>query len=167
MRLPIRKADKYTYLKKDPVITREKFEELKNKLDFLVRVKRPQEAEEVKRLALMGDFSENAGYQLAKGRLRGINQRILEIEDLLKKAQIINPSNQKELIEIGHQVKVIIDGQEEKTYQILGSEETNPSLGVISYTSPLGAALIGKKKEELVEVIINGKSKQYLIKEIF
>lgn len=167
MRLPIRKADKYTYLKKDPVITREKFEELKNKLDFLVRVKRPQEAEEVKRLALMGDFSENAGYQLAKGRLRGINQRILEIEDLLKKAQIINPSNQKELIEIGHQVKVIIDGQEEKTYQILGSEETNPGLGVISYTSPLGAALIGKKKDESVEVIINGKNKQYLIKEIF
>lgn len=167
MRLPIRKAGKYTYLQKDPVITREKFEELKNKLDFLVRVKRPQEAEEVKRLAMMGDFSENAGYQLAKGRLRGINQRILEIEDLLKKAQIINPSNQKELIEIGHKVKVLINGQDEKIYQILGSEETNPGLGVISYTSPLGAALIGKKKDESVEVIINGKNKQYLIKEIF
>lgn len=167
MRLPIRKADKYTYLKKDPVITREKFEELKNRLDVLIRVKRPQEAEEVKRLALMGDFSENAGYQLAKGRLRGINQRILEIEDLLKKAQIINPSNQKEIIEIGHQVKVLINEREEKIYQILGSEETNPDLGIISYTSPLGAALIGKKKDELVEVIINGKSKQYLIKEIF
>lgn len=167
MRLPIRKAGKYTYLQKDPVITREKFEELKNKLDFLVRVKRPQEAEEVKRLAMMGDFSENAGYQLAKGRLRGINQRILEIEDLLKKAQIINPSNQKEIIEIGHKVKVLINGQDEKIYQILGSEETNPGLGVISYTSPLGAALIGKKKDESVEVIINGKNKQYLIKEIF
>lgn len=167
MRLPIRKAGKYTYLQKDPVITREKFEELKNKLDFLVRVKRPQEAEEVKRLAMMGDFSENAGYQLAKGRLRGINQRVLEIEDLLKKAQIISPGNQKEIIEIGHKVKVLINSQDEKIYQILGSEETNPGLGVISYTSPLGAALIGKKKDELVEVIINGKNKQYLIKEIF
>lgn len=167
MRLPIRKADKYTHLKKDPLITRAKFDELERKLNILIKVKRPQEAEEVKRLALMGDFSENAGYQIAKGRLRGINQRILEIEDLLKKAQIITPSNQKNQIEIGHRIIVLVDNKEEKTYQILGSEETNPSLGVISYTSPLGAALIGHKKDELVEVNINGRNRQYLIKKIF
>ncbi|MHB8903906.1 MAG: GreA/GreB family elongation factor [Patescibacteria group bacterium] len=90
MQTPYRKYDKIPRQKSDPHITEDKFEELKNKLAKLKNIQRPREAEEVKRLAAMGDFSENAGYQLAKSRLRGINQRILDIEDLLSRAEIRN-----------------------------------------------------------------------------
>ena len=83
MRVPIRKGDPRLDKKIDPAMTEVKYHELQKKLDFWKRVKRPEEAEEVKRLALMGDFSENVGYQVAKGRLRGLNQRILDLENLL------------------------------------------------------------------------------------
>lgn len=144
MRVPIRKSEKYTYLKTDPCITQAKFDELTKKLDRLINVNRPREAAEVQRLAMMGDFSENVGYQVAKGRLRGINQRILDISDLLKKAEIIKPDKNDDSVQIGNFVTLEHDGRE-KTYQILGSEETNPTAGIISHNSPLGAAMLGKR----------------------
>ncbi len=165
MRLPIRKADKYTYLKTDPYITSAKFNELNKKREKLIKVSRPKEAEEVKRLALMGDFSENAGYQIAKGRLRGINQRILDIENILKNAIIIQTDQSNEIIQIGNTVTLSRDGKK-KDYQILGSEETNPSAGVISHNSPLGSALIGKKVDEEITINLGQKIVSYKIVKI-
>jgi len=162
MQTPIRKYDKYPRLKSDPHITEEKFRDLTAKLDKLKNVKRPREAEEVKRLALMGDFSENAGYQLAKSRLRGLNQRILDIEDLLSRAEIITPSANKEIIELGHQVTVEGNGKIKK-YQILGSAETNPTTGVISHNSPLGLALLGRRRNEVIKVRLADKEIAYKI----
>lgn len=165
MQVPIRKAGKYTYLKTDPCITQEKFDELTKKLNRLININRPREAEEVKRLALMGDFSENAGYQLAKGRLRGINQRILDIENLLKNAEIIRHNKDNDLVQIGNLVTLVRDGKE-KNYQILGSEETNPTAGIISHNSPLGSALIGKRVGEEIEVNLNDRVVKYKITKI-
>jgi len=164
MRVPIRKSEKYTYLKTDPCITQAKFDELTKKLDRLININRPREAEEVKRLALMGDFSENAGYQIAKGRLRGINQRILDITDLLKRAEIISPSHSG-LVQIGNFVTLELNGRE-KIYQILGSEETNPTAGIISHNSPLGAALIGRTVGDTFEINLAGKIITYKITKI-
>ena len=126
-------------------------------MDRLTNVSRPREAADVKHLASMGDFSENAGYQLAKARLRGINQRILDIEDLLKRAEIIRPSRNKDQVQLGHRVTVEINGRQ-RTYQILGSAETSPESGVISHSSPLGAALLGRRAGETVEVKLAGKT---------
>jgi Transcription elongation factor len=165
MQVPIRKPGKYTNLKTDPYITQDKFNELTKKLDRLININRPREAEEVKRLALMGDFSENAGYQIAKGRLRGINQRILDIQNLLKNAEIIQHNKDNELISIGNFVTLSRDGKE-KDYQILGSEETNPTAGVISHHSPLGSALIGKRVGDEVEVNLSDHSVKYKIVKI-
>lgn len=162
MQVPIRKSDKYTHLKTDPFITQDKFDELTKKLERLIKINRPREAEEVKRLALMGDFSENAGYQIAKGRLRGINQRILDIENLLKNAEIIQHNKDNDFIQIGNFVTLSRDNKE-KEYQILGSEETNPGAGIISHNSPLGSALIGKKIGHEIDIDLGDRKVTYKI----
>lgn len=156
MRVPTRRAEKNSQVKADYHITANKYEELKDKLDKLKNIKRPKESAEVQRLALMGDFSENAGYQLAKGRLRGINQKILDIENLLKNAEIIKSGQSSGRVELGNEVTISIN-EKNKTYRILGSAETNPDLGIISHNSPLGAALIGRRIGENLEIKIGAK----------
>ena len=116
---------------------------------------RPKLAEEVKRLAEMGDFSENAAYQMAKGRLRGINDRINELTEYLKHVVIITPKNTG-TVQLGSTVTVEINGKQ-KTYTILGSTETDPSTGVISHQSPVGAALMGRRVGDTVEIQLAGK----------
>lgn len=161
MRVPIRKGDPRLDKKIDPAMTEAKYHELQKKLDFWKRVKRPEEAEEVKRLALMGDFSENVGYQVAKGRLRGLNQRILDLENLLGKAEIIKPQNNG-TVQLGNWVTIERDGKI-KTYQILGTTETNPTSGTISYSSPIGAALMNKSVGETIKIELTDKEVFYKI----
>jgi transcription elongation factor GreA len=161
MQTPIRKPGKYTHLKPDQYLTRAKFDELKNKLDKL-KFNLPPAAEEVKRLAQMGDFSENAAYQIAKGRLRGMNQRILEIEDHLKRAIIIKPAQNTGTVQLGSSVTVETAGRK-KTYLILGSSETDPKRGIISRNSPLGSALIGRKVGDTVKIKLNNREVEYKI----
>lgn len=150
MRVPIRKPGKYAHLKQDPHLTEEKFSELKNKLARL-KQSQPAAASEVARLAEMGDFSENVAYQMAKGHLRGINQRILELEDYLKRVVIIKPLENLETVQLGHKVTIETAGKQ-KTYLILGSSETDPNKGIISHNSPIGSALIGKKVGDKVKI---------------
>lgn len=150
MRVPIRKPGKYTHLKPDPHLTWEKFSELKNKLARL-KESQPAAAAEVARLAEMGDFSENAAYQMAKGHLRSINQRILELEDHLHRAVIIKPMENNQTVQLGHRVTIETAGKQ-KTYLVLGSSETNPSDGIISSNSPIGSALMGHKVGDKVKI---------------
>ena len=102
-------------------------DKLKNELRRLIEIKRPPAIKEVKRLALMGDFSENAAYQIAKGRLRGINQRILDLEEWLKKSKIIDRSSNKNFVQLGSKVNLESLGKV-RTLKILGSSETDPTL---------------------------------------
>jgi len=162
MRVPIRKGSPYANIKPDPNLTWEKFNQYKNQLERLIKVSRPKEAEEVKRLALMGDFSENAAYQLAKGRLRGINQRITDLENIIKQADIISFGGDSDQVNLGNLVTVKIDDQI-KNYRLLGSAETNPSAGIISHNSPLGAALMRRRVGDVITVNINSKQKKYQI----
>lgn len=144
MRVPFRRSENYQRPTLDPNITEEKFKQLKNKLEFLKKDLRLRLMKEVATLAEMGDLSENAAYQIAKGKLRGINQSILEIEHQIKKAVIIQPSINSSKVEIGNKVTVKINGVE-KTYTILGSSEVDPLNNIISHNSPLGVALLGKQ----------------------
>jgi len=150
MQTPRRKLGKFTYLKFDPHLTQEKFDELKNLLEKLKKFSRPQASAEVKRLAEMGDFSDNMAYSMAKGRLRGINQQIIELESHLKIAEIIKPSKNKDTVQMGSRVTIETNGKQ-KIYLILGSTETNPLQGIISHISPIGAALIGHKVGDKVK----------------
>jgi transcription elongation factor GreA len=133
-------------------------------LDKLKNVSRPPAIAEVKRLAMMGDFSENYAYQIAKGRLRGINNRILAIEAELNRAEIIKPKNTN-FVQIGHTVTLETCGKQ-RIYQILGSAETDPASGKISHNSPLGNALIGHYVGEKVLVHQGDHSKEYTILKI-
>jgi len=161
MRVPTRKSGQYTNVKPDPYITEEKYKELKNKLAKL-KACQPQAIIDVKRLASDGDFSENAAYQIAKGRLRGINQRMFEIEDHLKRAIIIKNQGGEGKIQLGNKVTVEVKGKT-RTYLILGSSETNPNAGVISHNSPIGSALIGHKSGECVKVQLKDREVEYRI----
>jgi len=163
MRIPQRRADQKDREKFDPCLSRDKFEALKNELERLKNKQRPALALEVKRLAEMGDFSENAGYQLAKGRLRGLNNRILEIEARLRYAEIIEPNKNLNQVQLGSQVTLEKNGQR-TNYFLMGSLETDPSRGIISHNSPLGAALLGKTiGEEIIINRLNGKSKYKIV----
>ncbi len=164
MRVPTRKPGQYANLKPDPYITEEKFKELQNKL-VKIKAGQPHAIQEVKRLAADGDFSENAAYQIAKGRLRGLNQRMLEIEDHLKRAIIIKPLGNNEKVRLGNKVTVGISGKI-KTYLILGSSETNPQAGIISHNSLIGAALLGRKTGETIKIRLARTEVEYKIMKI-
>lgn len=161
MQTPIRKPGKYTHLKPDQHLTEAKFSQLKDKLARL-KFNRPRLAEEVKKYASDGDFSENAAYQIAKGRLRGMNQKILEIENHLERAVIIKPDKNNGLVQLGSSVTVSAAGRE-KTYLILGSSETNPERGIISHSSPIGSALISKRLGEQIKIKLADRIVEYKI----
>jgi len=162
MRTPKRKPGKYALEKKDFHITENKYNRLKAELERLEKIDRPPAIKEVKRLALMGDFSENAAYQIAKGKLRSINRRILKVKDFLNHAEIIRPGANKDVVGLGSKVTLESEGKEKK-YQILGSAETNPERGIISQNSPLGKALLGKGAGQKVEIKLPKKTTTYKI----
>lgn len=162
MQVPRRKAGQYTFIKPDPYITPAKLAQLKIDLAKLKTVVQPQLASEVKRLALMGDFSENAAYQIAKGRLRNANEKITQIQKQIDCAQIIKADKNNPTIQIGNLVIVKIN-KAIKKYRILGSSETDPQAGVISHNSPLGQALLNKKIGDTAEVKLADKSEKYQI----
>ncbi len=166
MRLPYRKPGKYTNLPKDPLMTQDKYEELAKELAVLKEKKQPFAAKEVARLGEFGDFSENAEYQIAKGRLRGINNRITELEYILKIATIIAPQSQTNYVSLGHTVTLEQQDGTTQMYTILGSSETNPSKGVISSSSPLGSAILGKKKGDQVTISLPKGQTVYTIRSI-
>jgi len=155
MRVPFRQPGKYALIKPDRHITQIKFDKLEAQLAKLL-VTRQTAIDEVQKYAFEGDFSENAPYQIAKGRLRGINQKILEIEDALSHAEIIKTSGQKHTVQLGCSVTIKINN-ETKTYQILGSAETNPQAGIISFRSPFGEALMGHKINDIITLQIGKK----------
>lgn len=164
MRLPTRKPGKYSQIKTDNLITEAKFNELKSKLDHLQNVSRPQMMKEVARLAEMGDFSENFGYQAAKGRLRGINNAILKLEFQINHAEIIK-LKRTDVVQIGSTVTVESNGKK-IVFQILGSQETDPAKGIISHSSPIGTALIGHRIDDVVSVTLKDREIVYKILKI-
>lgn len=154
MQIPYRKPGKYTNIPNDPIMTIYKFAELKKKLDKL-KQKQHFASSEVSRLSELGDFSENAEYQQAKGRLRGILDAITKLEFQLNQAEIIKP-NDSEIVQIGNTVTIKINDVK-KIYTILGSSETNPTKNIISYTSPIGQALLGNKIGSSINMQLKGK----------
>jgi len=165
MRLPQRKPGKYAGEKPDPHITREKYNKLKASRRRLIDIDRPLAIKDVKDQAAFGDFSDNAAYSIAKGKLRSINNRILKIESQLRNAVIIKNNPKSETVRIGNTVTVESWGKT-KIYKILGSAEVDISSGVISHNSPLGSALLGKKKGEIVKVKIKDKEAEFRIVEV-
>ena len=164
MRTPNRKPGKFSSLRPDPIITKEKLQELKDKLEKLKKAK-PSAMAEVARLAELGDFSENVEYQMAKGRLRGINSGITSLENQIHEAVVVGGEADNKTVQIGSTVTVAVDGKE-KNFKILGSVEVDPKNGIISYSSPIGSALVGSGIGDEVEIKLAERIVVYKIVEI-
>ncbi len=140
--------------------------ELKKKLAGLEK-SIPELASEAGRTASYGDRSDNAEYKEAKRRLRGSQGQILKIKNQLKRAIIISPDLNKDgKVQIGSTITIQNESGINKTYRILGPEETNPEGGCISFKSPLGSTLINHKKGDVVEVSLPNGIQKYTILDI-
>ncbi|MFA6322055.1 MAG: GreA/GreB family elongation factor [Candidatus Buchananbacteria bacterium] len=164
MQVPIRKPGKYTFAKVDLNLTEEKFQELQAQLVSLKK-NQPILAAEVKRLAEMGDLSENVGYSIAKGKLRGLNQKIIDLQDQINRVVIIKPQGNNETVQLGNKVYLNRQGQD-LVFLILGSQETDPQKGIISHQSPIGAALMGRRVGETAKVKLKDREIEYKITKI-
>ncbi|MFC1702852.1 GreA/GreB family elongation factor [Patescibacteria group bacterium] len=137
---------------------------LEGELTHLQERTLPRAKEDVTRAREMGDLSENAAYSEAKGRLMRTNTRILEIQDKLANAIIIEPGpDEGGKVRIGSVVTVEVNGKT-REYEITGSDETDPAAGKISHASPLGALLIGKKTGDDIQLKNGERSTHYSIK---
>lgn len=129
-------------------LTQDKFDELKKELELLKKVKRKEIAEALEYAKSLGDFSENQEYQEARDAQAILEDRINRLEVILKSAKIVSTQNTN-LVSIGSVVTMEKENDKSrKSYTMVGSEETNASLGKISIRSPLGLAAIGKSKGE-------------------
>lgn len=150
------------------IMTKKGYADLQAELKYLKSVKRAEVAEKIGVARDFGDLSENAEYSAAKDEQSQIEMEIQILENKIANAKIVD---EKELntksVSVGLYVKILdIEFDEELVYQIVGSSESNPSNGLISNISPVGSALIGKGKGEVVTATLpNGKA-QFKILEI-
>lgn len=134
-------------------LTKEGLQELKDRFDFLCGTKRKEVAERIRIAREFGDLSENAEYDAAKEEQSFVESEIKEIEDKIQNAVIIDDGGSNDAVSLGNSVVILdIEFDEKLEYRIVGTTEANAIENRISNESPLGKALMGKKKNELVKV---------------
>ena len=139
---------------KEILLTQEGYENLEKELENLVTVKRAEIAERIKIALGFGDLSENSEYDEAKNAQAANEAKIAELENKIRYAKIIDESEiDTKTVQVGNTVKVLdMEFDEKVEYTIVGSTEVNLAENKISNESPLGAALLGAKKNHVVEV---------------
>ncbi|RMF13519.1 MAG: transcription elongation factor GreA [Alphaproteobacteria bacterium] len=143
------------------------FEALKEELQRLKGVERPAVVRAIEEARAHGDLSENAEYHAAKERQGMIEARVMELEDRLARAEVIDPSRfDGDKVMFGATVTLIDEDDREIVYQIVGVEESDVKAGRISYNSPLARALIGRRLGDEVEVVTPSGEKYYEIARI-
>lgn len=149
-------------------LTKEGYKELEERLDYLKRVARVEVANKIEVARSFGDISENSEYDAAREEEALVAQEILDIEETLRNAKIINKLKiDTSTIGVGNTVVVDdLEFNEELTFKIMGSFEADPTKGLISNESPLGNALLGAKKGDIVEVVTPAGKARYKIKAI-
>lgn len=145
-------------------LTPEAYEKLKKELEYLKTEGRREIAERLKYTASFGDLTENFAYQQAREDQEFLERRIAELESILSDAVIITKRKNKKTVDVGSIVTLLFDGKEQK-FQIVEPEEANPTEGKISFKSPLGQAILGKKPgDETIVETPNGKIKCKILK---
>ena len=155
-------------VEKQEILTQEGYNKIEEEVEYLKTVKRKEVAERIKVAISFGDLSENAEYDEAKNEQAQVEERIVKLENMLRKAVIIDESQiDSNTVTVGSTVKVYdTDFDEEVEYTIVGSAEADPYNGKISNESPVGRAFIGKHKDEEVEVHVPNGVVIYKILEI-
>jgi transcription elongation factor GreA len=134
-------------------LTEEGLQKVKEELEYLTKTRRREVAQMIAEAKAEGDLSENAGYDEAKTIQGFVEGRIRELENVLKNAQLIEEGATGNSVTLGRTVVVREIGTDyEESYTIVGSLEASPEEGRISNESPLGKALLGKKKGQKVTV---------------
>ena len=134
-------------------MTRAGYEKLDADLKQLKSVERPKIVKEIELARAHGDLSENAEFHAAKERQGQIEGRILQIEDKLARAQVIDPTGEPDAVRFGVTVELLdIETDEEVTYTIVGEDEADAKQGRISVTSPVAQALMSKEVGDDVTV---------------
>jgi transcription elongation factor GreA len=139
---------------KEVILTPEGHEKLKEEIEHLSTVKRREVAERIKQAREFGDINENSEYDDAKNEQAMLEHRIATLEERLKSARVIEAGETpKGIVAIGTRVRLRdIDAKETIEYHIVGSAEANPAEHKLSNESPVGKAIMGRKKGETVEV---------------
>ena len=133
-------------------LTQEGLDELKNELDNLINVRRPENIQAIKEARSLGDLSENAEYDAARNEQAQIEGRIKQLEKMLENVSIISEVS-KDKVGIGNTVAIkYVDDDEEDEYKIVGSQEADPFESRISNESPIAKALFDNKVGDVVTV---------------
>ena len=151
------------------ILTNKGLKELEEKLEYLKTVRRPEISEQIKIARGFGDLSENAEYDEAKNEQAKIEGEIAQIEAMLKSAVLVDETDiDLKAVSVGTTIKVLdIEFDEEVEYKIVGSAESNINEGKISNESPVGAALIGKKVGDIVDVEVPSGTIQLKVLDIY
>jgi transcription elongation factor GreA len=154
---------------KETIVTKEGFEQLKTELDELTGPGRREVAERIKEARDFGDISENAEYDAAKNEQAMLEARIATLEDRIRSASIVNEADlETDTVQVGNTVHL----KDQKTsksvkYKIVGSSEADPMNGKLSNESPIGKALLGHKRNDIIKVPVpRGPQRQLKITKI-
>ncbi len=153
---------------KEP-ITSQGLLELKKELEELKNIKRPKIVEAIAEARAHGDLKENAEYHAAKEEQAKIESRVIEINDLIARANVIDVTTleKKDIVVFGSTVFLVdLENKKNKTYKIVGKDEADLAKNYIYFRSPIGKALIGKNKKDLVTVNTPSGEKKFEITEI-
>ena len=152
-------------MEKEP-ITCQGLEKLKKELNELRSIKRPKIIEAIAEARAHGDLKENAEYHAAKEEQAKIEGRIIEVNDLIARANVIDVTKleKKDSVIFGSTVSLFdLENKQKKTYKIVGKDEADLTKNYIYFKSPIGKALIGKNKKDLVTVNIPAGEKNFEI----
>jgi transcription elongation factor GreA len=151
----------------DIFVSQEKFDEMVKELEHLKTVRCTEIAKNLEYARSLGDFSENAEYQEARDLQAATEERIKKLEDLVKNTKILTEGKKKNEVGFGSKVSIKKEGTADvHEYTIVGSEEADMRIKKLSHMSPLGAALMGKKKGEVFSFETPAGKQTYTIEKV-
>ena len=146
-------------------ITPKGLEKIKKELNHLKNTERKKIAQRLKRAVAYGDLSENADYSQAREDQSMIEKRIADLEDMVKNAVVVNKRYNLGYVQVGSRVK-LQNHSKVMDFEIVGAQEADPSEGKISCESPIGKALINRRKGDVINIKLPRKEVQYKILEV-
>ena len=149
------------------VVSQEKFDEMIKELEHLKTVRRTEIAKNLEYARSLGDLSENAEYQEARDLQAATEERIKKLEELVKYTHIVSDGKKKNEVSFNSKVSIRKEGSPEvHEYTIVGSEEADMRVKKLSHISPLGAALMGKKKGDVFTFTTPAGKQTYTIEKV-
>ncbi len=149
------------------VVSQEKFDEMIKELEHLKTVRRTEIAKNLEYARSLGDLSENAEYQEARDLQAATEERIKKLEEMLKNSAIVTDGKKKNEVSFNSKVSIKKEGSDEvHEYTIVGSEEADMRVKKLSHVSPLGAALMGKKKGDVFTFATPNGKQTYTIEKV-